>query len=812
MSGRAVDLQDPEAGCVHCGSPIPTGAQEPGFCCAGCAAVHRLLEEQGLSRYYELSTAAAPISVPRADRPLAWLEPLVAQSEAKGPLCALELDVQGIHCAACVWLMNELFRREPGGAGLTVNPALGKLRLSWRRGEFGPERFLRRVEAFGYLFGPSRKRAEAGSSDLPLRLGVSAAITLNVMLFSLSFYLGLAPTDGALFEVFTQLSLWLSAVVVVVGGWPFFRAAFAGLRSGMLHLDLPIAVGIALVFVTSALQARSGRGDLAYFDTLNTFVTLMLLGRWLQLRVLEKNRKALLEDAGLDGLFVRRLEGGRLVTISATSVREGDELLLSPGDLLPVDAELLDGQARLSAEWISGESAPVRATCGEQVGAGCINAGTQAVRVLARGTLLDSPLPALLQSPAGGKPLGAERFWSVLSRGWVAGVLCLSAFAAWLWWPQGPHRALEITAALLVVTCPCALGIAVPLAYELTQARLRALGLFVRSREFLDRLVGVRAILLDKTGTLTLGRLELSAPQAVRALPVEAQEVAYNLAARSNHPVSRAIVQELGRAQPRFDPGLEVHEVPAHGLELVRHGVRWRLGRSDWACAQALGAPTTVLAKEGVALATLDTREAVRPDAAREVAALQGLGLEVWLLSGDGQTKVSAMAAELGVPIERALGQLSPQDKAAQVERIGAGRALFLGDGVNDSLAFDRALCAGTPAVDRPVLPSKSDFYLLGEGLAGIRAAVGEAQRLRAVVHRSLGVALLYNAGAVTACLLGAMTPLRAAIAMPASSLLALGLVVLGLQSQRRSATRRRPAVAPMPRPPEPARVGEVSQ
>ncbi len=778
------------------------GAQG-GFCCSGCEAVHGLLVDQGLTRYYALADGkVAPAPEPKPGRSHAWLDPLVARSESSGgELCSLELDVQGIHCAACVWLMNELFRRQPGGAAITINPALGKVNLRWRRGQFDVTGFLNSVEAFGYLFGPSRKAPEAASLDLPVRLGICAAIAMNVMLFSWSFYVGLTPEDGEIFSLFSRLSLGLSTVAVLVGGWPFFRSAWQGLRSGVLHLDLPIALGILLVYGTSLAQARSGRGDLAYFESLNTFMTLMLVGRWLQQRVLDRNRRFLLEDDGADGILVRRQQGDRLDTVRAPELRAGDTLVITPGDLVPVDAELLDAQASFSTDWITGEADVRTVREGEVIPAGAFNAAQVAVHVRARTDFQESPLVSLLrQAPGAPERLPAHaRFWSRVSRRWVISVLSIAALGLAVWWPAGPDKALQVAVALLVVTCPCAIGISVPLAYELVQARLRREGFFIRSADLLDRLPLVRKVLFDKTGTLTLGRLELADRAALEQLEPGLRDVAFNLSARSNHPVSRCLAAALSQAGARFTPGLHVEEHPGQGLELMRDGTRWRLGAASWAAPEAQGTQGVVLARDGGLVAAFPMRDSVRPDAKREIAALREEGVDVWLLSGDAPQRVHEMAERLGVSPQQALGGQKPEDKAARVAALDRSDTLYLGDGVNDSLAFERALCAGTPAIDRPVMPGKSDFFLLGEGIGSIREALRLSHRLRQVVRRVLAVALVYNVIAVAVCLAGAMTPLRATVAMPLSSLSLLLFTLYSLSPSRRPASARVPSLREVP-------------
>ncbi len=804
-SHKVQAAETPSVGtCLHCRGPIPPDAGPARFCCRGCEAVHGLLIEQGLGRYYELAgdqvTQAAEGGAPASH---AWLEPLVAQaSEAGGPVCSMQLDVQGIHCAACVWLMNETFKREAGAGSLVVNPALGTVSLSWTAGALDVRGWVQRVEAFGYRFGPARKQASKRSVELPLRLGISAALAMNVMIFSISFYFGLSPQEPELFELFTWLSFALSTAVVAVGGWPFFRAAAQGLRTGVLHLDLPIAVGIALVYGMSLVQLATsrGRGDLAYFDTLNTFITLMLLGRFLQERLLERNRRYLLEDDGADALVVRRVLGERLEAVPAPKVQAGDVLLVAPGDVVPVDATLLDAAAQVSTDWVTGESEPRSVLRSQAVPAGSFNGGRAAFHVQARTAFADSPLVALLRQPAprADRDGRHQRLWNRVARWWVVVVLGLAALGFLAWLPRGLGHAVNVSVALLVITCPCAIGIAVPLAYELTQSRLRRLGFYVRSADLLDRLTQVRQVLFDKTGTLTLGRLELVDAAQVDALAPSARDVAFNLAARSAHPVSQCVTRALA-GQGRYDVTAEVIEEPGRGMRWRRPDGEWRLGRADWAAA-GRSDRRPVLTRDGVVLASLETREALRSDARREVAAL-GRTHAVWLLSGDEPPRVAALADALGVPAERALGGLSPEGKAERVRALDRRDTLFLGDGVNDALAFEAVLTAGTPAIDRPVMPSKSDFFLVGEGLAPLQHALASALQLRGAVLRIIGLSLTYNVVAVTASLLGLMSPLSAAVSMPASTLSLLLYTVVTLRHADRASAASMERAAQFSRP-----------
>jgi Cu2+-exporting ATPase len=299
-------------------------------------------------------------------------------------------------------------------------------------------------------------------------------------------------------------------------------------------------------------------------------------------------------------------------------------------------------------------------------------------------------------------------------------------------------------------------------------------------------------VLFDKTGTLTLGRLELLDRNVIGSLSEEARDAAYDMSARSSHPVSRCLAQALARTDARFTSTSMVRELPGKGLELERDGAVWRLGAPGWATETRTKEPgRTVLSRNGVLVASFALRESIRPDARREAATLERMGHEVWIVSGDSQARVNAMAEGLGIRPERALGDRRPEQKADDVARIGVDDTLYLGDGVNDSLAFERALCAGTPAIDRPVMPGKADFFLLGEGLSCIRESLELARSLRRAVTRGLAFSAFYNLLAITACLSGHMTPLRAAIAMPMSSITAILLALWNLRERPRPVDSR---------------------
>lgn len=811
--------------CPHCNNPAPEGAASAPYCCFGCQAAHTLVSAAGLERFYELRGAERLAAIGargegQAKAPRLWLAPLIAQAEAAaGELVHLVLDIQGLSCVACVWLLERLFLQKPGAVSLTINSGVGRMELSYRRGNSPIEAFLDDAEALGYRAGPARKQGDAGLDDLLLRFGLCAALAMNSMIFAFAQYFGLtAEGDGLLFRLFAAGGFVLATGCVLLGGTVFFRSAISAVRSRVLHMDVPIALGIALSYLGSVWSFFFAQGRAAYFDTLCVFITLMLLGRLLQRRLASHHRRILLSDDGVDGLLVRALDdGGRLTLLPATAIGANQQLLCAPGELLPVRARLMAESASFSLSWINGESEPASFHRGETVPAGAHNQSRQAVQVCALEPFSASALCELLVASRSGRsefdaePQRQRDFWHVLSRFYVVAVLALALLGFLIWLPAGSLRALEVTVAILVVTCPCALGVATPLAYELVQARLRRRGLFVRSASFLDRALRVRKVLFDKTGTLTLGELSVESPERLRKLPAEQRDALYQMVARSNHPVSRALLRELtackDAGRPGLDAALTVEEEPGQGLLLRRGEHVYRLGRKSFALLNASqeDAPaqglTATFSCDGQPTLLLGFSEELCPDARSEVRSLQRAGFEVWMLSGDASAKVAASARRLGMDESRVFGGLSPERKADQVRLIDKGQrdTLMIGDGVNDALAFAQAACAGTPAVERPTLPERSDFYFLGVGLGPIALSLALARRLRWVIRRNLCLAAAYNVLALGLCLSGVMTPLRCALAMPLSSIFILLATVRSLREPTPEMAAESQATLPLP-------------
>ena len=761
------------AACTHCALPVPAERRGSAYCCNGCEVVHGLLSEQGLLRFYDLGgRATGAVGAPPRTTALDWYDDAVAAARTGSGLVQLTLDVQGIRCAACVWLLQELWKRRGGGPDLRIDPSLGRATFTCDPGQRGLRAYLETVARFGYPMAPASKEAPK-DDGLLVRLGICVALAMNAMLLGVSLYFGLEEDGGDLLEVFRWVGALLATASVAVGGPVFFRTALAGLRAGMVHMDLPISLGLVLAWGGSVWGLVTG-GEV-YFDTVAIFIAFMLGGRFLQQRTLRRNRDQVLSDDGAEHLRVRRRTTAGIEIVPVAAVRKDDELLLAPGDLVPVHCRLLAACASFSLDWVNGESEPRVFAQGEVVPAGAFHAGRSAVRAVACADYVHSGLAELLNRPPVDREdtRGKVTFWDRLARWYSLGVLAAAAVGALAWSLVDPSRALPVAVSVLVITCPCAMGIATPLAFHLATAALRRRGVFVRSASLFDKVPLLRKVVFDKTGTITFGGLRATTTDRIGAV---GRDLVATMAASSNHPASQAVLESLG-AGSRFVESLVVEETPGKGLTAVHEGVTFRLGSASHVVGGGAVVPAGASARAAFfaaddrIVASFALEEDFRAGAAAEVAALRRRGLQVHLLSGDREDRVAAAAASVGIDPALAHGAMSPAQKAGYVRALDRDDALMVGDGINDGPAFEEAFCAGTPALDRPVLPSRADFFFRGAQMGAVSSVLDVAMILRRTVRTNLSLALAYNLSTVVLCFAGVMTPVLCAILMPLSSL-----------------------------------------
>lgn len=766
--------------CIHCGTSFQPSARRPDFCCAGCQFVHDLITKNGLGQFYELQENGVPpaSSLVFQRRDYAWLEELARNASG-----SLTLDVQGLSCIGCAWLIEKLFARRPGALAIHVDPTLGQLTLRWQPETFDITAFVQELQTFGYLVGPRGKSTPAASRSLNLRLGLCAALAMNTMLFTLPRYLGMG-SDFQFAPLFHRLTLVLGTLSFLIGGSFFFTRTWHALRQGILHIDLPISLGLIAAYAGSLVAWINHEHSFVYFDFVATFTFLMLAGRWLQQKAVERNRHQLLaaqsEPPPVRIATGEKVPVGRLVA--------GDVITIEPGQVVPVLARLYSEAATLGMEWINGESEATDARRGRLIPAGAINRGQASIELEAREPWESSLLAKLTRiTPTGtSRDTAFERFL----RRYIAVVLILAVAGFCGWWVATGALlpALQVFISVLVVSCPCASGVALPLCRDIAASRLRRFGVFIRDGGLWSRIDRIRKILFDKTGTLTVEAMTLQNPEALFDLHDDERAVLLGMVHDSLHPVSGCLREQLlaERVAPISAPA-PVEETVGFGLQLQHGASTWRLGRAAWAAPEIPSAIADCLfTKDGKPLAIFCFGESARDDAREELDLLRSRHYDLFILSGDRQGKVTAMADRLGIRSGHCFAELSPLQKSAKVRALDEHDTLYLGDGANDSLAVDEAWVSGTPAIDRGLLEQKAGFYFLGRGLRGVRALLDIAAQRRHTARAVVAFAIAYNALAIALSLAGHMNPLLAALLMPASSLVSLAIVYLGFARRPR--------------------------
>ncbi len=783
--------------CVHCGLPVPPGRRddpEP-FCCNGCAQAYRLLHDWGLDGYYALrERQGAPGAPARTSGRsfAAFDDPAFLERHARelpGGRRRIQLYLEGVHCAACVWVVESLPRAVEGLVEVRLNFATHLAEVDWDPAAVPLSAVARALDAIGYSPHPRQGsgQAERQAEDraLLIKLGVASACAMNIMLIHGALYAGDAQ---GMSESFTQFFRWVSLVlslpVMLFSAPAFFRGAWAGLRQRLPHMDLPVSLALLGAFAYSAVATVTGQGPV-FFDSLTALVALLLGARYLQQRA---QRLAIERHEGLRRAnlveFARRLGAdGVAVEVPAETIAAGDRLEVRPGELIPVDGVVLDGRSTLDQAVLTGEPEPIPVSAGERVFAGATNLGaplTVRAHAVGAATRVGALLALVDEALAARPPIVqlADRW----SRIFVVAVLALAALTgAWALLGEGltATAALERVVALLVVTCPCALGLATPVAMTVGLMRAARAGIFVKNPGAVERLPAIRRVLLDKTGTLTEGaaRVVLWDGDATLAEQVLALEAA------SIHPIAQAFRRSWDKPVRVVRPVDEVNETAGAGIEGRVDGRRLRVGRPGFvaidaqaerrlAPALAAGLSPVLVEVDGALAGVAGIGDRLRADAAATVAELSRFA-EVQILSGDHPAVVARVAASLGLPPAAAHGGLSPEAKRDRVAESTAGGwpTMMIGDGVNDAAALALgdvgvAVHGGTGASQ-----VAADVLLTRAGLAPVLELFTGGRRLLGVVRRNLIFSLVYNLCGASLAFLGLVGPLGAALLMPMSSL-----------------------------------------
>ena len=748
-------------GCQHCGEPLPRGMET--FCCVGCEAAARWIVDAGLGDYYRIRESAprgneAPRDVALWDRPELVARYATGDEERR----EIVLLIEGMHCAACAWLIERALGRVRGVLEAEAAFARSRVRIAWRPSETGLGAVVATLDRLGYRAHlPASREAEAARAKEArrelVRVGVAGICAMQAMMFSEALTLGFG-LDDATRTVFRWLALLASSPAVIWCASPIWRGALREWRLRSLGMDTPVAASIAIAFLASVWSTIAGGAEV-WFDAASMFAFLVLGARALESRQRRRAQDGIELNARAQPEFCERaIADGSFEAVPVEALVAGDVVTVRPGGVVPADGVALERPATVDEAWLTGEPRPLCKPVGSPLRAGsvCVAAPlVMRVEAVGSSTLL-SQLQRLVERAASRRPRAAQR--ADRAAALFVTVVVVAAVATLLFWlGADPSRALGATIAVLVISCPCALALAVPAALAAASARLARAGVLVAGADAIEKLAAVGHVALDKTGTLTRGAPALLATETAGD-PAQMRAIAAALERGSLHPIARAFAP--------FDDG----RVVEHARETAGEGVEGRIDGRAYRLGRSAGA-ALVLREDARELARFDVDDAPRADARATCDALRALGLELELLSGDLTERVSAVAARAGVTRWRAA--MSPAAKLERVRELQAGgaRVAMVGDGINDAPVLAGADVAIALGHGAPAAQQVADVVLPAQGLARVADAIELARAAERVVRQNLAWALAYNFVAIPFAAAGLVSPWIAALGMTASSL-----------------------------------------
>ena len=716
----------------------------------------------------------------------------------------LDLAVEGIDCAACIDEIEDGLQRLDGVVDARLNYTNHRLSVGWRNGAITPSAIVEELRRLGYRAHPFQSRLveeeETRRAQWLLKcLAVAGFASMNIMLLAVSVWSGnVTDITQETRDFFHWLSALIALPTVAYAGQPFIQSALAALRNRRTNMDVPIVIGIMLALVMSVVETLS-HAEHTYFDSVVMLLFFLLCGRYLDQAMRRKTRAVAGNLAALKAEVAHRIEhGGEIALVPTAALNPGDMVLVRPGERIAVDGIVLSGTSEIDESLVTGETARRSAETGGRVYAGSLNYnGTLTLRVTAagKGTLLDD-VERLLENAAFAKSRYVQLADRV-ARAYAPVVHLAAVLTALIWIATGAsvHDAIITAIAVLIITCPCALALAVPVVQVVASGALFRAGVFLNAGNALERLAVVDTVVFDKTGTLTLPDMRVVNADSLKP---DLLEAAARLGLSSHHPLAAAVAHEAHDRRP-FDGAVEEH---GQGVRAVVDGLEMRLGSPAFCGAEDLARDATADRADAslIAFAWGDSRamflvrQALRPDAVEVVRALRERGLDCRILSGDRPDAVAPIAAALGLDMWR--GGCNPADKIEALDALKTeGRkVLMVGDGLNDAPALAAAHVSLSPISAADLTQAQADAVFLGDRLAPVLETVEISRRAHRLMRQNLKIALVYNLIAVPLAFLGYVTPLVAALAMSGSST----LVTLNALRARGAST---PAAPATPRP-----------
>ena len=803
----ADDLIGVEVSCTHCTLPVPAGlvdrTRDQQFCCSGCATAFAILHEHGLDRYYEFAQKRAAPVLASARRYEEFDHPAFAAryvvTSAHG-IARTELYLEGVHCASCVWLVERVPLIVSGVVRAELDIRRSRAVVEWDAAAVSLSAVAATLASLGYPPHPFRGVARDAMRTredraMLMRIGIAGAIAINVMLAALALYSGeLNGMDGSLTRFFRWISFGLIIPAFVWPGRVFFTGAWASVRTRALHMDLPIAIALAAGLIRGAINTVADSGPI-YFDGLALLIFALLVGRFLQQRGQRMAADAAELLHAIAPVRARVVDAQGVHEIPADALLPGMVLDVRAGESFAADGVVIEGSSSVNAALLTGESRPVSVGTMARVFAGTHNIEAP-LRVLVEQAGETSRIAKLMQQVAesAGRRAPVVQMANRMAGLFVAVVLTTAAITWLVKWRMQSAHALDDAIALLIVTCPCALALATPLAITVAVGRAAGRGILIKGGDALELLATPATLVLDKTGTITEGTTELVSWVGDARL----KSVVLALEAGSSHPLADGFRRAFSEhAEGALRHVLhDVKHVAGCGMEATVDGSSVRIGSPRFVGYSANGSAVPIVPAlhdaigsmdrtltpvfvsiDGQIVAAASLGDRVRADAAASLKTLRAAGWKTIMLSGDAQEVVDAVGASLGFAAGDAIGAASPEEKLAFVERAKLrGRVVMVGDGVNDAAAIAAAHVGIGVHGGAEACLSAADVYLTRPGLDGLVELTSGAHNTLRVIRRNIGFSIGYNMIGATLAMLGVLNPLIAAVLMPTSSL----TVILG--------------------------------
>lgn len=775
--------------CYHCGDPVLTGDtyqvvifDKPRLmCCPGCQAVATTIVDSGLSSYYQYRTENAGKAdlVPEELKSLTLYDNQDVQQEFVRDLIdqkEVTLSLDGVSCAACAWLIEKQLQRTHGVTHIQVNTTTNRALVRWDDSETSLSTILTRIHRLGYKAAPfeadkQEQQYHRNMKQYLYRLGIAGLATMQVMMLAVAMYF---EVFGDMDETFRNYFRWISLIfatpVLLYSALPFYTNAWRNVKARTLGMDVPVSIALLFAYFSSLYATVTGKGEV-FFESVAMFTFFLLLGRFLEMRA---RRTAAAASANLLKLvpkMARHLNGK---TVPANGLKVDDHIRVLPGEPFPADGQILSGTTSVNEAMLTGESLPQTKQSGDTVYAGTMNVeGNVDITVINNHKeSLVAHIVRLQDEAQMAKPKVAV-LADQIARYFVAAILVISA-STWLYWHfVQPDDAFWIMLSVLVATCPCALSLATPTALTCSTSTFGQLGIMLRRGHVLETLTKVNRLVIDKTGTLTKGEVQIHAVRVDDNAFTEqdALNIAASLEAFANHPIAKAF-------QEQSTQRVEVYEADNHigqGVSGIINGQCWRIGKASFALTldhpEGYERYPVVLSCESNPVAAFSLDDPIRPSSAQLVSAFKNAGIQTTMLTGDQSQNVEQVAEALG--IDTVISGVSPQGKLAYLQGLDDNTiTLMVGDGVNDAPVLAGAHLSVAMGGGTDIAKSSADMVLLGDDLEKLLTARRLAQQTRRIIRENLAWALGYNVTILPLAVMGFVAPYVAVVGMSASSII----------------------------------------